>query len=186
LPALQAKSALYAKWVSGAIICPEKMGLPMSNQHTHVIKKYPNRRLYDTWASRYITLMDVSAMIRDGDTILVLENQNDQDITRSILAQIIAEQEQSDLPLFTTEMLMQFIYLQQEPTQKMFADFFEKNLDWFLQTQQVIHEQVNATDSNPALADKAEVEASKQALWQDIEARFFKSLKSSLPEKDDL
>jgi DNA polymerase III psi subunit len=81
---------------------------------------------------------------------------------------------------------MQFIYLQQEPTQKMFADFFEKNLDWFLQTQQVIHEQVNATDSNPALADKAEVEASKQALWQDIEARFFKSLKSSLPEKDDL
>lgn len=157
----------------------------MSDQHTHIIKKYPNRRLYDTWASRYITLMDVAAMIRDGDTVLVQDSQNDEDLTRSTLVQIMTEQEQSEPPLFDTDMLMQFIRLQNESTHHMFADFFAKNLDWFLNAQQAINDHLN-TAENINLPDKDEVEAKRQALWQEMQTRFFETQALSVPEKDDV
>ena len=67
-----------------------------------VIKKYANRRLYDTKASRHVTLEEVRALIAAGESIKVVDDRTGDDITRTVLMQIIAEQEQSGGPLFTT------------------------------------------------------------------------------------
>ncbi|MGD8643601.1 MAG: polyhydroxyalkanoate synthesis regulator DNA-binding domain-containing protein, partial [Chromatiales bacterium] len=70
-----------------------------------IIKKYPNRRLYDTEESRYITLADVQQLLRKGLDLKVVDSQSGDDITRSILIQIITDQESGDEPVFTTDML---------------------------------------------------------------------------------
>ena len=73
------------------------MGASMSEPKTEsrVIKKYPNRRLYDTVESRYITLADIRRLVMDKVDFLVVDKKSQEDITRSILLQVIAEQEQT-------------------------------------------------------------------------------------------
>jgi polyhydroxyalkanoate synthesis repressor PhaR len=72
---------------------------------TRVIKKYPNRRLYDTVESRYITLADIRRLVVERIDFLVVDKKSQQDITRAILLQVIAEQEQRGEPLLSREFL---------------------------------------------------------------------------------
>jgi polyhydroxyalkanoate synthesis repressor PhaR len=74
-----------------------------------VIKKYPNRRLYDTDESRYITLADVRHLVINEIDFVILDKKTQADITRSILMQVIAEQEHSDHPLMSRQFLAQVI-----------------------------------------------------------------------------
>jgi polyhydroxyalkanoate synthesis repressor PhaR len=75
------------------------------------IKKYPNRRLYDTVESRYITIADVRQLVVDGVEFAVIDKQSHQDITNRVLLQVMSEQEQSGKPLFCQEFLLQSIRL---------------------------------------------------------------------------
>lgn len=74
-----------------------------------VIKKYPNRRLYDSEKSRYITLADVRDLVLDGTGFVVIDKKTGQDITRTILLQIIIEQEQHGEPIMSEDFLSQVI-----------------------------------------------------------------------------
>ena len=74
-----------------------------------IIKKYPNRRLYDTTTSGYITLADVKKMILDHIEFKVIDAKTNDDLTRSILLQIILEEESGGMPMFSSEMLAQMI-----------------------------------------------------------------------------
>lgn len=74
-----------------------------------LIKKYPNRRLYDTRQSRYIVLADIRTLICAGDDVQVLDSQSGRDITRSILLQIVTDREAGPDRLFTTELLLRFV-----------------------------------------------------------------------------
>jgi len=74
-----------------------------------VIKKYPNRRLYDTMESRYITLADIRNLVVEGTDFIVIERKSQEDITRSILLQVIAEQEHMGEPLMSREFLAEVI-----------------------------------------------------------------------------
>ena len=74
-----------------------------------IIKKYPNRRLYDTEISKYIVLEDVRKLVLDGVEFCVTDVKSEEDLTRSILLQIIAEQEHEGEPIFNTPMLIQLI-----------------------------------------------------------------------------
>ena len=74
-----------------------------------VLKKYPNRRLYDTQTSSYITLADVKKMVLDGQAFEVRDAKTSEDITRSILLQIILEEETGGVPMFSTQSLEQII-----------------------------------------------------------------------------
>ena len=74
-----------------------------------IIKKYPNRRLYDTEVSRYITLADVRDLVMNCAEFRVVDAANDSDITRSILLQIMLEEETGGEPLFSATMLAQII-----------------------------------------------------------------------------
>jgi len=103
-----------------------------------IIKKYPNRRLYDTELSRYVTLADVRELVMEGQDLSVLDTTNGQDITRAILLQIMLDEESSGEPLFSTKMLCQLIRFYGGTVQDIFARHLEESLDLFaLQQQQV-------------------------------------------------
>jgi len=109
-----------------------------------IIKKYPNRRLYDTELSRYITLADVRALVMQGMPFRVLDTANDADLTRSILLQIMLEEETGGEPLFSANMLAQIIRFYGGTMQGMFAHYLEQSLEAFARQQQHLAEDLGS------------------------------------------
>jgi polyhydroxyalkanoate synthesis repressor PhaR len=101
-----------------------------------IIKKYPNRRLYDTEISSYITLEDVRQLIVDREEFTVRDARSGNDLTRSVLMQIIAEHEEHGQPIFTTELLTQVIRFRGDSLQGIMGSFLERSLQFFLDQQQ--------------------------------------------------
>lgn len=110
--------------------------------HVRIIKKYPNRRLYDTEISSYITLEDVRQLIVDGEAFVVRDARSGSDITRPVLMQIIAEHEEHGQPIFTTELLTQVIRFRGDSMQGHLGSFLERSLQFFLEQQQQIRGQI--------------------------------------------
>jgi polyhydroxyalkanoate synthesis repressor PhaR len=100
-----------------------------------ILKKYPNRRLYDTRTSSYITLVDVKAMVMGGEEFEVRDAKSGEDLTRSILLQIILEEETGGVPIFSTLMLSQLIRFYGHAMQGMMGAYLEKNLQTFIDLQ---------------------------------------------------
>ncbi|WP_374603734.1 polyhydroxyalkanoate synthesis repressor PhaR [Arenimonas sp.] len=110
--------------------------------HVRIIKKYPNRRLYDTEISSYVTLEDVRQLIVDGEAFVVRDARSGNDITRPVLMQIIAEHEEHGQPIFTTELLTQVIRFRGDSMQGHLGNFLERSLQFFLEQQQNIRGQI--------------------------------------------
>ena len=106
-----------------------------------VLKKYPNRRLYDTEISSYITLADVKAMVLSGVDFEVRDAKTGEDLTRSILLQIILEEETGGVPIFSAPMLSQIIRFYGHAMQGMMGSYLEKNLQTFTDIQERLAEQ---------------------------------------------
>jgi polyhydroxyalkanoate synthesis repressor PhaR len=99
------------------------------------LKKYPNRRLYDTQTSSYITLVDVKRMVLAAEEFEVRDAKTGEDLTRSILLQIILEEESGGVPMFSTPMLGQIIRFYGHSMQGMMGAMLEKNLQTFVELQ---------------------------------------------------
>jgi len=108
---------------------------------TRVIKKYPNRRLYDTATSSYITLADVKKLVLDSTEFKVVDAKSGEDLTRSILLQIILDEEAAGAPMFSSDMLSNIIRFYGNAMQGMMKTFLEKNIQTFMQMQQRLQEQ---------------------------------------------
>ena len=106
-----------------------------------VLKKYPNRRLYDTQTSSYITLADVKKMVLDGDAFEVRDAKSGEEITRSILLQIILEEEAGGMPMFSSQMLSQIIRFYGHAMQGLMGSYLEQNLQAFIDLQSRLAEQ---------------------------------------------
>jgi len=106
-----------------------------------VLKKYPNRRLYDTQISSYITLADVKSMVLSGVEFEVRDAKTGEDLTRSILLQIILEEETGGVPIFSAPMLSQIIRFYGHAMQGMMGSYLEKNLQTFTDIQARLAEQ---------------------------------------------
>jgi polyhydroxyalkanoate synthesis repressor PhaR len=104
-------------------------------ESARVLKKYPNRRLYDTRSSSYITLADVKAMVLKLEDFEVRDAKTGEDLTRSILLQIILEEESGGVPMFSTQMLSQMIRFYGHSMQGMMGLYLEKNLQTFVELQ---------------------------------------------------
>ena len=100
-----------------------------------VLKKYPNRRLYDTHASSYITLADVKQMVLNRQEFLVRDAKTGEDLTRSILLQIILEEESGGVPMFSSPMLAQIIRFYGHAMQGLMGSYLEKNIQTFTELQ---------------------------------------------------
>jgi polyhydroxyalkanoate synthesis repressor PhaR len=106
-----------------------------------VIKKYPNRRLYDTATSSYITLADVKKLVLEHVEFKVVDAKSNEDLTRSILLQIILDEEAAGAPMFSSDMLSHIIRFYGNAMQGMMRTFLEKNIQTFMQMQQRLQEQ---------------------------------------------
>lgn len=108
-----------------------------------VLKKYPNRRLYDTRTSSYITLSDVKQMVLEAQTFEVRDAKSGEDLTRSILLQIILEEESAGMPMFSTQMLAQIIRFYGHTMQGLMGAYLEKNLQGFVEMHRNLSEQTS-------------------------------------------
>jgi polyhydroxyalkanoate synthesis repressor PhaR len=105
-----------------------------------VLKKYPNRRLYDTRSSSYITLADVKQMVLGGEDFEVRDAKTGEDLTRSILLQIILDEESAGAPMFSTPMLAQIIRIYGQAMQGVMGSMLEQNMKLFADMQSQVFE----------------------------------------------
>jgi len=148
-----------------------------------IIKKYPNRRLYDTEISKYITLDDVRKLVLEGVTFSVKDVKTEEDLTRSILLQIISEQEHDGEPLFSTESLTQLIRFYGNTYQSVFTSYLEKSLTIFSDQQREFQERVNKTVMSSPLDAMQNMTRKNLEMWQQLQDSFFKS--SGMPQGKD-
>ncbi len=107
-----------------------------------LIKKYPNRRLYDTAESKYVALDDIKRLVLDDVPLNVVDAKTGENITRSILLQIIVEQEERGQPILTTELMEMIIRFYGDALQALMATFLERSVDSFIAQQEALHQQV--------------------------------------------
>ncbi|HEX7953748.1 MAG TPA: polyhydroxyalkanoate synthesis repressor PhaR, partial [Burkholderiales bacterium] len=121
-----------------------------------LIKKYPNRRLYDTATSSYITLADVKQLVLDQVIFKVVDAKSEEDLTRAILLQIILEEESAGAPMFSSDMLSQIIRFYGNAMQGMMGSYLDKNIQTFVEIQRRLQEQsVPKFGDNPMLNAEA-------------------------------
>ena len=128
-----------------------------------VIKKYPNRRLYDTDKSAYITLTEVKDLVLSNVSFEVLDAKTNEEITRSILLQIILEEESGGEPIFNSEMLAHMIRCYGNAMQGVMGTFLERGIHSFIDVQHKLQEQARS------------VYGSSATLSPDVWAQFFKA-----------
>ena len=118
-----------------------------------IIKKYANRRLYNTAKSSYVTLDHLSTMVREGEDFVVYDAKTGEDITRSVLTQIIFEEEAKGTSMLPTTFLRQIIRLYGDALQGFVPGYLEASMETFARNQEKMREQMRATfGQNPALA----------------------------------
>jgi polyhydroxyalkanoate synthesis repressor PhaR len=113
-------------------------------QTIRTIKKYPNRRLYDTEISSYITLEEVRQLVLDGETFEVRDAKSGEDLTRSVLLQIISEHEEKGQPMLSPQLLSQIIRFYGDSLQGFMGPYLERSLQVFLDQQQQFRTQLNS------------------------------------------
>ena len=141
-----------------------------------IIKKYPNRRLYDTTQSCYITLSDVRDLVLDETPFKVVDRQSGVDITRSILLQIILEQESGGQPLVSAEILEQFIRNYSDTTRKGFMEYMRQSVDLFTNQQEAIRQQMHKILAGTPLDVWLKVGEQNMQAWQKMQQSILQGL----------
>lgn len=149
-----------------------------------IIKKYPNRRLYDTAISSYITLEDVKQLVLDLADFRVIDARTNEDITRSILLQIISEQEEQGNPIFTTEVLAHIIRFYGDTLQGMMGSYLEKSLQAFVDQQHLLREQMRNFMGKTPLSVMSDLAEHNLALWRAMTERMYKQAEKESADQD--
>ena len=147
-----------------------------------VIKKYPNRRLYDTNISRYITLEEIRQLVLNHVAFRIEDKRTEEDITRSILLQVISEQEEGGNPIFTTDLLVFIIRFYGDPMQKSISRYLELSMRMFVEQQQHFTEQLRSMlgqAQQPLLVLK-ELAERQMPIWKSVRKEFIKNLQGGL------
>jgi polyhydroxyalkanoate synthesis repressor PhaR len=145
---------------------------------TRIIKKYPNRRLYDTEVSRYITLEEVRQLVMENVKFRVLDKNTHDDITRSILLQVIAEQEEGGNPIFTSELLTRVIRFYGDPMQASITRYLELSMQLFVQKQHQFADQLKQMLGQAPHPVQMLKELAEQnvPIWRSVRKEFLKNL----------
>lgn len=133
---------------------------------SRIIKKYPNRRLYDTAISSYITLADVKRLVLDRVDFEVVDAKTKADLTRSILLQIISEEEEGGEPIFSTELLAQLIRAYGGNMQTMLTSYLEKSMELWADQQRVFRERTRSFMDNNPMTMLTQFAERNLAMWQ--------------------
>lgn len=141
-----------------------------------VIKKYPNRRLYDTVESRYITLADIRKLVLDRIDFVVIDKKTQNDITRCILLQVIAEQEHSSEPVLSRDFLSQVIRSYGGAMHDMIGSYLEQSLKLFTAEQREIRERVRSIAGVDPVESVATLANKNYQRWRSVQDEIFRTL----------
>jgi polyhydroxyalkanoate synthesis repressor PhaR len=134
-----------------------------------LIRKYSNRRLYDTGASRHVTLEDLRHLIISGEKIKVVDDKSGEDLTRAVLLQIISEQEQFGSPVLSPELLEMIIRFYGRPMQAMLSRYLEQSFTMMLQQQEVLQAQMSKALQATPFAPLSELARKNMELWNEMQ-----------------
>ena len=132
------------------------------------IKKYANRRLYDTVSSRHVTLADIRAMIVDGTDVEIVDDVSGENITRQLLLQIIVDSERAHDPLLNELLLTRLIRFYGNPMQHLMGDYLERSVSTFLQQQDAFRTQVESLMSRTPLDTMQAVIKTNVDAWEQL------------------
>jgi polyhydroxyalkanoate synthesis repressor PhaR len=141
-----------------------------------VIKKYPNRRLYDTVESRYITLADIRRLVTEKVDFLVVDKKSQEDITRSILLQVIAEQEHQGEPLMSQDFLSQVIRSYGGAMQGVVGSYLEQSLKLLSAQQQQMRESMRDVMGADAFNSIASLTQHNLQRWRAVQDDIFRAM----------
>lgn len=155
-----------------------------------IIKKYPNRRLYDSEESRYITLADIRNLVINKTDFVVIDKKSGQDITRSILLQVISEQEQKGEAVMSEDFLSQVIRSYGKAMPGFLAGYLEQSMKMFVNQQQNLRGQIRRVVGADPLGTVAEVTQKNFARWkalqEEVLRRFSSASRDPQPADDGL
>ena len=134
-----------------------------------IIKKYPNRRLYDTEVSRYVTLEDVRNLVVQEIPFQIRDARTNEDLTRSILLQIIMEQEADGDPMFSEQVLSKIIRSYGDSFQGMMSSYLERSLNLFVEQQARMQEQMKTVMGGDPLSMMREITERNLSIWQEMQ-----------------
>lgn len=141
-----------------------------------VIKKYPNRRLYDTVESRYITLADIRRLVIEKIDFVVIDKKSQADITRAILLQVISEQEHQGEPLMSQDFLAQVIRSYGGAMQGVVGSYLEQSLKLFNTQQQQIRDRVKSMVGVDPIDSVAGFAQKNYQRWRSVQDEIFRTL----------
>ena len=140
-----------------------------SSMAVRVIKKYPNRRLYDTEISSYITIEDVRQLIVEGEEFEVRDAKSGEDLTRQVLLQIIAEQEQDGEPVLSTQLLSQIIRFYGDSLQGYMGSYLEKSMQLFMEQQAQFRQQMGGMLGQTPWAMMNQLTERNLEIWKEFQ-----------------
>jgi len=146
------------------------------------IKKYANRRLYDTQASRHVTLNGIRELVASGEDVVVMDDTSGEDITRSILLQVISEQEQGGRPILSAEMLKHIIRFYGNPLQELMGGYLERSMEGFMNQQKVLQDQIQKTMGATSSGTIQSIAQKNVEAWTQLQKSFLDMLN---PRVDD-
>ena len=148
-----------------------------------IIKKYPNRRLYDTEISSYVTLEDVRQLIIEGESFEVRDARSGKDLTRAVLLQILAEHEDIGQPIFSTQLLTTVIRFYGDSLQGIVGSYLERSIQVFNEQQQQLRGHIGTVVQNP-WALLSQLTERNMEVWKGLQ-QGIKSGLSSVADKPD-
>jgi polyhydroxyalkanoate synthesis repressor PhaR len=146
-----------------------------------IIRKYANRRLYDTEASRHINKEDVRELIASGRDVQIIDEGSGDDITRSVLLQLVAEQELGGKPVLSDQMLTQIIQFYDHPMQGLLGSYLQQSFESFLTQQSSLQEQMQEMIKSGPFAVMKDVAKQNMEAWQTVQKAFL----DTKAKKDD-
>lgn len=147
----------------------------MQEDNKRIIKKYPNRRLYDTEESKYIILEDIRRLVTESKEFIVKDVKTNEDLTRAILLQIIIEQEDDGQPIFSIQALSHIIRFYGDSVQSVAGDYIQESINLFVDQQKKLQEQLSLAVGNNPLTAMAELTEQNMEIWKKMQEIFFNS-----------
>ena len=151
----------------------------------HLIKKYANRRLYDAASSRHVTLDDLRRLVVEGEKLKVIDDKTGEDITRSVLLQIISEQEHLGRPILTIPVLETLIRFYGNAMQDFMTRYLEQSVENFVQQQQQAQEQLTRMMTGTPLAPVADMTRQSLESWTRIQEAMLKAMGAAAPPQPE-
>ena len=148
---------------------------------SRVIKKYPNRRLYDTEISSYITIEDVRQLIVDGEEFEVRDARSGDDLTRQVLLQIISEHEQDGEPVLSTQLLSQIIRFYGDSMQGFMGTYLERSMQMFLDQQAQFRNQMGSVLGQTPWALMNQLTERNLSIWKEFQQNLSGSVGQPMP-----